>query len=278
MLTSMPGSPILKKPMTYTDIRFNGSLFAEGPYRQPPSPEVDQRWMDLGLNSTLTQPSINSSPQLSRSCSNQPFSHFLQFDLKWFPRTKARRLALHQIKPKDLTPKVAGFSLKSKLFIISTASMSSARISGSMPITTASGILVSGATPCLSFAITWAVSNSAELPPFIWLFREGFKYLESSETSEYVFISKDAPDLTFTDCPLADCIDILRQQIMCTADTGLFGQMWANTTSMRTFADFSTHHKCKNFDLVKEWAIEHESSEADVAMYMEGDLVIDRYP
>ena len=74
------------------------------------------------------------------------------------------------------------------------------------------------------------------------------------------------------------CINILRQQLMCTADTGLFGQMWANTTAMRTFADFSTHHKCKNFDLVRDWAIEHQSRETDMAVYHEGDLVISSYP
>jgi hypothetical protein len=74
------------------------------------------------------------------------------------------------------------------------------------------------------------------------------------------------------------CVNILRQQLMCTADTTLFGQMWVNATSLRTFADFSTHHKCKNFDLVREWAVEHQCREDDVAEYQEGDLVIGRYP
>jgi hypothetical protein len=36
--------------MTYSDVRFNGSLFASQIYRQPPSPDVDQAWIDLGLN------------------------------------------------------------------------------------------------------------------------------------------------------------------------------------------------------------------------------------
>ena len=49
-LTISVGSPILEKPMTYSDVRFNGSLFASEIYRQPPSPEVDQKWLDLGLN------------------------------------------------------------------------------------------------------------------------------------------------------------------------------------------------------------------------------------
>lgn len=74
------------------------------------------------------------------------------------------------------------------------------------------------------------------------------------------------------------CVNILRQQLMCTADTSLFGQMWVNSTALRTFADFSTRHKCKNFDLVREWAIEHQSRKTDVAEYHKGDLVIDKYP
>ncbi|KAG9571546.1 hypothetical protein KCU79_g41, partial [Aureobasidium melanogenum] len=48
------------------------------------------------------------------------------------------------------------------------------------------------------------------------------------------------------------CLDILRQQIMCTADTGVFGQWWVK--DIGPFVDFNTKHKCKNFEDIRVWA------------------------
>ena len=43
--------------------------------------------------------------------------------------------------------------------------------------------------------------------------------------------------------PLGHCLDILRQQLMCSADFGVFGQLWIKDVG--PFVDFNTKHKCK---------------------------------
>ena len=53
---------------------------------------------------------------------------------------------------------------------------------------------------------------------------------------------------------LAHCLDIVRQRLMCTVDTGVFGSVWVNRTDPHTFVDFNTKHVCKNFDVIRRWA------------------------
>jgi hypothetical protein len=56
---------------------------------------------------------------------------------------------------------------------------------------------------------------------------------------------------------VSHCIDILRQQLMCQADVGVFGQVWYRATPEDTpaaFVDFNTDHKCRNYDDIREWA------------------------
>lgn len=36
------------------------------------------------------------------------------------------------------------------------------------------------------------------------------------------------------------CLDILRQQLMCSVDTGVLGQVWWDPQSPKTFVDFNT--------------------------------------
>ena len=60
-----------------------------------------------------------------------------------------------------------------------------------------------------------------------------------------------------TDMTTAHCLDILRQQLMCTVDVGVFGQVWYRPSpgSMpAAFVDFSTQHKCRNYDDIRRWA------------------------
>lgn len=52
------------------------------------------------------------------------------------------------------------------------------------------------------------------------------------------------------------CLDTVRQVLMCNADTGVLGQVWYDPADVRAFPDFQTHHKCKNFDDIKKWAVE----------------------
>ena len=50
------------------------------------------------------------------------------------------------------------------------------------------------------------------------------------------------------------CLDIVRQQLMCSIDTGLLGQIWLYPDAPEAFVDFNTKHTCKNFDAVRAWA------------------------
>ncbi|KAF2207416.1 hypothetical protein CERZMDRAFT_88470 [Cercospora zeae-maydis SCOH1-5] len=57
---------------------------------------------------------------------------------------------------------------------------------------------------------------------------------------------------------LTHCLDTLRQQLMCTADTRVFGFVWyqpPNATEPKDFPDFiSPKHTCRNFDDIRAWA------------------------
>ncbi|CAI7675679.1 unnamed protein product [Penicillium manginii] len=49
------------------------------------------------------------------------------------------------------------------------------------------------------------------------------------------------------------CLDIIRQQLMCTVDTGVVGQIWIYPENPEPYVDFETHHKCKNFEDIRQW-------------------------
>lgn len=62
----------------------------------------------------------------------------------------------------------------------------------------------------------------------------------------------------------AHCLDILRQQLMCTVDVGVFGQIWyrpSGEKNISAFVDFNTPHKCRNYDDVRRWAEERQLPE-----------------
>ncbi|EGC45034.1 conserved hypothetical protein [Histoplasma capsulatum var. duboisii H88] len=76
---------------------------------------------------------------------------------------------------------------------------------------------------------------------------------------------------------IGHCIDILRQQVMCTADVGIFGQWWVK--HIGPFVDFNTVHKCRNFEEIRKWAEKHQSSrENDKPQKMPGDIVLPNIP
>ncbi|OCL09382.1 hypothetical protein AOQ84DRAFT_291351 [Glonium stellatum] len=57
------------------------------------------------------------------------------------------------------------------------------------------------------------------------------------------------------------CLDIIRQQLMCTVDIGVLGQVWFQPPSSpfaEPYVDFNTRHKCRNFDAVRAWAEAHQ--------------------
>jgi hypothetical protein len=59
----------------------------------------------------------------------------------------------------------------------------------------------------------------------------------------------------------AHCLDIIRQQLMCTVDVGVLGQVWFQPVSAdepEAYVDFNTEHVCRNFEAVRQWAEEHQ--------------------
>lgn len=52
-------------------------------------------------------------------------------------------------------------------------------------------------------------------------------------------------------------MDIIRQQLMCTVDIGVMGQVWfqpARAERPEAYVDFNTEHVCRNFEDVRKWA------------------------
>ncbi|KLJ06371.1 hypothetical protein EMPG_10200 [Blastomyces silverae] len=86
---------------------------------------------------------------------------------------------------------------------------------------------------------------------------------------------KDPDDVLETH--IGHCVDILRQQIMCTADVGVFGQWWVE--GVGPFVDFNTVHKCRNFEEIRKWAEQRQSSyEIDKPQKRPGDVVLPNVP
>lgn len=77
------------------------------------------------------------------------------------------------------------------------------------------------------------------------------------------------------------CTDILRQQLMCQPDTGVFGQYWIAETNA-LFVDFNTEHKCKNFEELRDWAVSHQVDPKKFrgleVRQRPGDIVLDTIP
>ncbi|KAF2002297.1 hypothetical protein P154DRAFT_594666 [Amniculicola lignicola CBS 123094] len=59
---------------------------------------------------------------------------------------------------------------------------------------------------------------------------------------------------------ITHCLDILRQQLTCTIDVGMLGQVWYQPPDKppQAFVDFNTEHKCRNFEDIREWARAHQ--------------------
>ena len=74
------------------------------------------------------------------------------------------------------------------------------------------------------------------------------------------------------------CMDILRQQLMCTFDTSIFGQWWVKDVG--PFVDFNTQHRCKNFHDLQGWIREHVMSRAqeDLVGFRKGDTMLSEVP
>ena len=80
----------------------------------------------------------------------------------------------------------------------------------------------------------------------------------------------------------AHCLDILRQQLMCTVDTGIFGQVWVHKDHPEPFVDFNTAHRCRNFDAIRRWAGDNQLPEMVASDFLRPpasrDAVYDEIP
>jgi hypothetical protein len=85
-------------------------------------------------------------------------------------------------------------------------------------------------------------------------------------------------------CP-AHCLDIIRQQLMCTVDIGVLGQVWFQPASAEypeAYVDFNTKHVCRDFDAVRRWAEERQIPEQIPEDFLEppreGDRIYNKIP
>ncbi|KAJ5243162.1 uncharacterized protein N7469_001489 [Penicillium citrinum] len=78
------------------------------------------------------------------------------------------------------------------------------------------------------------------------------------------------------------CLDVLRQQLMCTVDTGVVGQVWMYPENPEPQADLNTRHKCKNFNDIRKWAEDNQLPENPPDDFLQqpgpGDLIYKRMP
>lgn len=57
---------------------------------------------------------------------------------------------------------------------------------------------------------------------------------------------------------VSHCLDIVRQQLMCTVDVGVLGQVWIHPNEPEAYVDFNTLHMCRDFDVIRRWAEERQ--------------------
>ncbi|CAG8948117.1 unnamed protein product [Penicillium salamii] len=81
---------------------------------------------------------------------------------------------------------------------------------------------------------------------------------------------------------VSHCLDIIRQELMCTVDTGVLGQIWIYPESPEPYVDFNTQHRCKNFEDVRGWAEKNQLPLDPPSDFLEppveGDRIYDEMP
>ncbi|KAI3401067.1 hypothetical protein diail_778 [Diaporthe ilicicola] len=76
-------------------------------------------------------------------------------------------------------------------------------------------------------------------------------YYEKPENKPVEFTDQESTVRLHVD----HCIDMLRQVLMCQADVGIVPFYWVK--GQGPSEDFSTTHKCRNFDKIVQWAEDH---------------------
>lgn len=74
-------------------------------------------------------------------------------------------------------------------------------------------------------------------------------------------------------------MDVLRQQLQCSADIGLVGYNWVKGME-RPVPDFNNVHRCRDFDAIRAWDIAHELPflPFDALVHGGTDEVLDKVP
>ncbi|KAG8413451.1 hypothetical protein J3459_015397 [Metarhizium acridum] len=217
-------SPVLRDvSVKYETQVFNGSFMRENIYRQQGSPEVDKAWEDLGVD---YRAGIISYEDGLASGLNP---YFVQRAAKYGGGFLVNVEGMHH-----LHCLVGRFSCSDNLQ-----------------------------------KLTSSLQNLVRKSLY-------FNYDHYKQLGEHEFVNEDVilrphisrclgpnlpsgeyptPSKNYTYLEVAHCLDAIRQVLMCNVDTGVLGQVWANSEKPFPFPDFNTNHKCKNYDDVREWAM-----------------------
>jgi hypothetical protein len=70
---------------------------------------------------------------------------------------------------------------------------------------------------------------------------------------------------------------MIRQEIMCSANTAIYGQWYVKDNGPTM--DFSLNRKCKDFDAIREWyANNHVDMDNTYVSHRPGDVVLNEIP
>jgi hypothetical protein len=74
------------------------------------------------------------------------------------------------------------------------------------------------------------------------------------------------------------CLEMLRQRLMCTADTNVCGQVWVKDYGPLVFANVD--RKCRNYDEITQWARDHQVLPIEDLLVKKrpGDIVYESFP
>ncbi|KAG9220404.1 hypothetical protein CCMSSC00406_0006669 [Pleurotus cornucopiae] len=86
------------------------------------------------------------------------------------------------------------------------------------------------------------------------------------------------PDMRMDDPSTAEhvnhCIDSIRQSLMCSSDVSTIVWQW-DAAVRRAFPKGSVVHRCRDFERIKEWALERRTKEKyNTSLHVANDLVI----
>ncbi|GAM43967.1 hypothetical protein TCE0_060r19210 [Talaromyces pinophilus] len=84
---------------------------------------------------------------------------------------------------------------------------------------------------------------------------------------EYLGVNETLMDMVHLD----HCIDAMRQSFMCSADISPINWKW-NETTHNARGQLTSLHTCRDFDAIKEWALEHEAKTFDIYTHVHDPL------